>query len=45
VPTDPLDVPAGATSMTLPDNQQIRILAISLAQEGATAKPVQPLYE
>jgi alpha-mannosidase len=41
----PLDVPAGATSLTLPDNEKIRILAISVAEEGATAKPVQPLYD
>jgi alpha-mannosidase len=41
----PLDVPAGATTLTLPDNQNIRILAISVAQEGATARPAQPLYD
>jgi alpha-mannosidase len=41
----PLDVPAGATTLTLPDNEKIRILAISVAEEGATAKPVQPLYD
>jgi len=41
----PLDVPAGATTLTLPDNQKIRILAISVAEEGPTAKPAQPLYD
>ncbi len=41
----PLDVPAGATTLTLPDNQTVRILAISVAEEGATAKPAQPLYD
>ncbi|MGA2270810.1 MAG: glycoside hydrolase family 38 C-terminal domain-containing protein [Bryobacteraceae bacterium] len=41
----PLDVPAGASALTLPNNQKIRILAISVAEEGATAKPVQPLYD
>jgi alpha-mannosidase len=41
----PLDVPAGATTLTLPDNRKIRILAISVAEEGATVKPVQPLYD
>jgi alpha-mannosidase len=41
----PLDMPAGATTLTLPDNEKIRILAISVAEEGATAKPVQPLYD
>jgi alpha-mannosidase len=41
----PLDVPAGAATLTLPDNDKIRVLAISMAQEGATAKPIQPLYD
>jgi alpha-mannosidase len=41
----PLDVPAGATTLTLPANDKIRILAISVAEEGATAKPAQPLYD
>jgi alpha-mannosidase len=41
----PFDLPAGATTLTLPDNQKIRILAISVAEEGATAKPAQPLYD
>jgi alpha-mannosidase len=41
----PLDVPAGATTLTLPDNGKIRILAISVAGEGAAAKPAQPLYD
>ena len=41
----PLDVPAGATTLTLPDNRKIRILALSVAEEGATARPVQPLYD
>jgi alpha-mannosidase len=41
----PFDVPAGATTLTLPDNRKIRILAISVAEEGAAAKPVQPLYD
>jgi alpha-mannosidase len=41
----PLDAPAAATTLALPDNQKIRILAISVAQEGATAKPAQPLYD
>jgi alpha-mannosidase len=41
----PLDLPAGATTLTLPANEKIRILAISVAEEGATVKPVQPLYD
>ena len=41
----PLDLPAGATTLTLPANEKIRILAISVAEEGATVTPVQPLYD
>jgi alpha-mannosidase len=41
----PLDVAPGVTTLTLPDNEKIRILAISVVEEGATAKPVQPLYD
>jgi hypothetical protein len=29
----------------LPDNEKIRILAISVAGEDAPAKPAQPLYD
>ncbi|HUB18082.1 MAG TPA: glycoside hydrolase family 38 C-terminal domain-containing protein [Acidobacteriaceae bacterium] len=40
-----LDLPAGTTTLTLPDNDKIRILAISLADENPVVKPVQPLYD
>ena len=40
-----LDLPAGANSITLPQNGNIRILAISVANESAEGKPVQPLYD
>lgn len=40
-----MDVPAGATTITLPMNDKIRILAISVADENPEVKPVQPLYD
>ena len=40
-----LDLPAGARTVTLPDNDKIRILAISVADENDEVKPVQPLYD
>jgi alpha-mannosidase len=41
----PLDLPAGTKSITLPDNDKIRILAISVAEENAAVNPAQPLYD
>jgi alpha-mannosidase len=41
----PIDLPAGAKSIRLPDNDKIRILAISVAEENPQVKPVQPLYD
>ena len=41
----PIDLPAGAKAITLPDNDKIRILAISVADENAAVKPSQPLYD
>jgi alpha-mannosidase len=41
----PIDLPAGAKTITLPDNDKIRILAISVADENAAVKPAQPLYD
>jgi alpha-mannosidase len=41
----PIDLPPGARAITLPDNDKIRILAISVADENASVKPVQPLYD
>ena len=40
-----LDVPPGAHSITLPKNDKIRVLAISVAQENPAVVPVQPLYD
>ena len=41
----PIELPAGAKTITLPDNDKIRIMAISVAYENAAVKPVQPLYD
>jgi alpha-mannosidase len=41
----PIDLPPGAKSVKLPDNDKIRILAMSLANESPETKPAQPLYD
>jgi alpha-mannosidase len=41
----PIDVPANAKTLTLPDNDKIRILAVSVAAETAVISPAQPLYD
>ena len=41
----PIDLPAGARSITLPKNDKIRILAISVAQQDPAVHAVQPLYD
>ncbi len=40
-----IDLPAGARTIALPRNDKIRILAISVADQGAEIKPAQPLYD
>lgn len=40
-----LDLPAGVKSIRLPNNDKIRILAMSAAEENPEIKPVQPLYD
>src|ERR1019366_7311279 len=40
-----LDLPAGAKTLKLPNNDKIRILAISVAHENSGVEPVQPLYD
>ena len=39
------DIPAGAKTLTLPLNEKIRILAISLAEENDSVSPVSSLYD
>jgi alpha-mannosidase len=41
----PIDLQPGAKTMQLPDNNKIRILAISVSEENPEVKPVQPLYD
>ena len=41
----PIDLPAGARTITLPDNDKIRILALSVAEENPNVEPAQPLYD
>jgi alpha-mannosidase len=41
----PIDMPDGTKSIKLPDNDKIRILAISVAEENPRVKPVQSLYD
>jgi alpha-mannosidase len=41
----PIDVTAGERKLTLPDNDNIRIVAISTANEAPELHPVQPLYD
>ena len=40
-----IEIPAGAKTITLPDNNKIRILAISVAEGNPVLNPVQPLYD
>lgn len=40
-----IDVPANAKALTLPNNDKIRIMAISVAEETGEVRPVQPLYD
>jgi len=41
-----ISIPAGAKSITLPDNERIKILAITAASSDAeTVKPLQPIYD
>jgi alpha-mannosidase len=38
-------IPAGVRSLTLPDNDKIRILAITASDDNAEVRPAQPLYD
>lgn len=40
-----IDVPANAKTLTLPCNDKIRILAITVAEEGRQVRPARPLYD
>jgi alpha-mannosidase len=40
-----IDLPAGVRTLVLPDNERIRILAITVADEPAAVSPAHPLYD
>ncbi|MGB9005511.1 MAG: glycoside hydrolase family 38 C-terminal domain-containing protein [Candidatus Aminicenantales bacterium] len=40
-----VDVPAGATTLTLPDNDKIRVLAVTAAHEVPSLRPAQSLVD
>jgi len=40
-----IDLPPGAKTIKLPDNDKVRILAISVADENPEISPAQPLYD
>jgi len=40
-----IDLPSGASTLTLPRNRNIRILAVTAANQSSQARPAQPLYD
>ena len=40
-----IDIPPGAKTLTLPVNDRIRVLAMTVSNEGSQVLPVQPLYD
>ena len=41
----PIDIPAGATTITLPHNDRIRIMAVTVANDAGAVRPAQPLFD
>ena len=41
----PIDLESGELTLTLPNNDKIRVLAVSVAEEAPKLKPAQPLYD
>jgi alpha-mannosidase len=41
----PIDLPRGASTLTLPSNDKIRILAVSVADENPQVSSAEPLYD
>lgn len=39
------DLPPGTKSLTLPDNSQLRVFAVSVAREPGVTPPASPLYD
>ncbi|MBV9928687.1 MAG: alpha-mannosidase [Acidobacteria bacterium] len=40
-----LDIPAGAKTLTLPDDEKIRVLAVTVSDESHAVRPTQPLFD
>lgn len=40
-----LDIPAGAKTLTLPDDDKVRVLAVTVSDEGDAVRPAQPLFD
>jgi alpha-mannosidase len=41
----PIDLPAGAKTLTLPNDDKIRVMAVSVAREAPGVRAAQPLYD
>jgi alpha-mannosidase len=40
-----LDIPAGARMLTLPDDENVRVLAVTVSDESDAVRPAQPLFD
>jgi alpha-mannosidase len=40
-----LDVPQGARTLTLPDDERVRVLAVTVSDEGGVVRPAQALFD
>jgi alpha-mannosidase len=40
-----VELPPGAKTLTLPDDEKIRVLAVTLSDEGVQVRPARPLYD
>jgi alpha-mannosidase len=40
-----VELPAGAKTLTLPDDEKIRVLAVTVSDEGRQVRPARPLYD
>lgn len=40
-----LELPPGARTLTLPDDERLRVLAVTVSDEGERVRPARPLYD
>jgi alpha-mannosidase len=40
-----IDLPPGATTLTLPDDEKIRVMAVTVSDEGVRVRLAQPLFD